>query len=207
MPMTEPQDRSPDIARHDPAPAVRITDHERAQVERLLRLALNDGSLDLAELDRRLAVAYAANTREELVAVTADLPVAAAREPLMLSTVSGSLRKDGQWIVPAEITVSATSGSVRLDFTQAICPHAVVDLHVGIASGSLRLTVPHGWQVDLDRLSFVSGSAKNRVTDPSLPGCPTLRVDGSITSGSIRAHYPKPPRRSFWAWLLRRPRR
>ena len=70
--MTESPDRRPDIARGRPAPTVRITDHERAQVERLLRLALNDGSLDLAELDRRLATAYAANTREELAAVTAE---------------------------------------------------------------------------------------------------------------------------------------
>lgn len=205
--MTESPDRRPDIAERRSQPAVRITDHERAQVERLLQLALRDGSLDLAELDRRLAAAYAATTQDELAAVTADLPVAAAREPLVLTTVSGSLRKDGQWIVPAEITATAASGSVRLDFTEAICPHAVVELHVGIASGSVRLTVPRGWQVDVDRVAFVSGSARNRVNEPPLPGCPTLRVDGSITSGSLRAEYPKPPRRGFWAWLFRRPRR
>ncbi|NKY85403.1 DUF1707 SHOCT-like domain-containing protein [Nocardia veterana] len=205
--MTESPDHSPDLDRDRPAPAVRITDHERAQVERLLQLALADGSLDLAELDRRLAAAYAARSHDELAAVTADLPVAAAREPLVLNTVSGSLRKDGRWVVPAEITVAAVSGSVRLDFTEAICPHTVVQLHLGIASGNVRLTVPRGWQVDLDGVAFVSGSPRNRVTEPPLPGCPTLRVDGSVTSGSVRAEYAKPPRRSFWAWLRRRPRR
>ncbi len=205
--MTESQDRSPDIAGDDPVPAVRITDHERAQVARQLDLALGDGSLDLTELDRRLAAVYAARTRAELAVVTADLPVAAAGEPLVLTTISGSLRKDGPWIVPTEITATAASGSVRLDFTEAICPHPVVELHIGIASGSVRLTVPRGWKVDLDRVAIASGSAKNRIGEPPLPGYPTLRVDGSIGSGSIRARYPKLPRRSFLAWLLRRPRR
>ena len=204
--MTESQDRNPDITSDDPVPAVRITDHERAQVARQLDLALGDGSLDLMELDQRLAAVYAARTRAELDAVTADLPVAAAHEPLVLTTISGSLRKDGQWVVPAEITATAVSGSVRLDFTESICPHSVVELHIGIASGSVRVTVPRGWRVDLDRVAIASGSAKNLVNEPPLPGYPTLRVDGSIGAGSIRARCPTPPRRSFWGWLLRRPR-
>ncbi|MEV5648046.1 DUF1707 domain-containing protein [Nocardia sp. NPDC052254] len=203
--MTEPQDRNPDITHDGPVPAVRVTDHERAQVARQLDMALGDGSLDLTELDQRLAAVYAARTRAELEAVTADLPVAAAGEPLVLTTISGSLRKDGRWIVPAEITATAASGSVRLDFAEAICPHPLVELHIGVASGSVRLIVPRGWTVDLDRVAIASGSAKNRIDGP-LPGYPTLRVDGSIGSGSIRARNPKRPRRSFLAWLLRRPR-
>ncbi|WP_227979056.1 DUF1707 SHOCT-like domain-containing protein [Nocardia spumae] len=202
--MTDPSDRHPDIAPQSPAPAVRITDHERAQVARQLQLALGDGSLDLGELDQRLAAVYAARTRADLAAVTADLPVAAATEPLVLSTIAGSIRKDGQWVAPAEITATAASGSVRLDFSEAICPHPVVELHIGIGSGSVRLTVPHGWRVDLDRVALASGRTKNKVTEPPLPGYPTLRVDGSIGSGSIRARYSKPPRRSFLSWLLRR---
>ncbi|AHH22347.1 hypothetical protein NONO_c75920 [Nocardia nova SH22a] len=203
--MTEPPDGNQEPARNLPAAPVRITDHERAQVARQLDLALGDGSLDLSELDQRLAAVYSARTRAELTAVTADLPVAAAGEPLVLTTISGSLRKDGRWVVPTEITATAASGSVRLDFTEAICPHPLVELHIGVASGSVRLTVPRGWTVDLDRVAIASGSAKDK-TDSPLPGYPTVRVAGSIGSGSIRAQNPKPPRRSFWAWLLRRPR-
>ncbi len=205
--MTESPDRNPDITPDVPVPVVRITDHERAQAARQLDLALGDGSLDLIELDQRLAAVYAATTRAELAAVTADLPVAAAGEPLVLTTISSSLRKDGPWRVPAEITATVASGSIRLDFTEAICPHPVVELHIGVASGSVRLTVPRGWGVDLDGVVIASGSAKNRIDEPPLPGYPTLRVDGSISSGSLRARYPKRPRRSFWAWLLGRPRR
>ena len=187
-------------------PAVRVTAHERAHVVRQLQLSLDDGSLDLMELDRRLATAYAAQSRAELDAVTADLPVAAAQETLVLSVISGSVRKEGRWVVPAEITASTASGSIRLDFTEAVCAAPVVELHAGVASGSIRVTIPHGWRVNADNVAIVSGSVKNKATEPPLPGYPTLRVDGSVASGSIRIGYPKPPRRAFWAWLLRRPR-
>ncbi|MBB5913837.1 hypothetical protein BJY24_002704 [Nocardia transvalensis] len=191
-------------------PAVRIADAERETVARQLQLAVQQGQLDLAEVDRRLAAVYSVGTPGELTALTADLPVAAAaREPLELRTGSGSLSKNGSWMVPAEITAETGSGSIRLDFTEAMCPHAEVTVHVSVRAGSVRLIVPRGWQVDLDRVRIGSGSVKNAVTEPPLPGYPRIKIDGQIGAGSVRAMYPqppRPPRRSFWAWLLRRPR-
>ena len=205
--MSEPSESGgTDTPARQPAPVVRVTEHERAQVVRQLQLSLDDGSLDLMELDRRLATVYAAQSRAELEAVTSDLPVAVASEPLVLSVASGSVRKEGRWVVPADITASTASGSIRLDFTEAVCAAPVVELHAGVASGSIRITIPRGWRVNADNVAIVSGSVKNKATEPPLPGYPTLRVDGSVASGSIRIGYPKPPRRSFLSWLLRRPR-
>ena len=198
--MTEAQDSSRAL------PAVRVADAEREVAARQLQLAVQQGQLGLAELDDRLAAVYSARTPAELVALVADLPPAAGGEPLELRTGNGSREKSGEWVVPAEIAVECTSGSIRLDFTEALCPHAEVRVHLTAGSGSVTLVVPHGWRVDLDRVQLGSGAIRNEVTGPSLPGYPLLRVQGRVRSGSVRAGYPKPPRRGFWAWVLRRPR-
>lgn len=196
--MTDAQDKSVAL----PAAQVGVTDRELAV--RRLHIAVTEGYLDVLELDRRLVLAYSAQTGAELVAVTADLP--ANNEPIELRTGSGSRDKRGQWIVPAELTAECGSGSITFDFTQALCPHREVVLHATAGSGSIKLIVPRGWRVDVDRVRTKSGSVSNRATEPLLPGAPVLRVDGKVGSGSISVRYPRPPRRSFLAWLLRRPR-
>ncbi|MFE9321667.1 DUF1707 domain-containing protein [Nocardia sp. NPDC052278] len=188
-------------------PAVRVGDIDREVAAKQLQLAVDEGQLDLLELDKRLVAVYSAQTAQELVAITADLPViAAAREPIELRTGSGARVKDGAWIVPAEITAECSSGGIKIDFTQALCPHREVVVHVAVGSGTIQLIVPRGWRVDLDRVQASSGTVKNKVTEGSLPGSPLLRVDGEIGSGAVVAKYPRPLRRSFLAWLLRRPR-
>ncbi|MET8872299.1 DUF1707 domain-containing protein [Nocardia sp. NPDC004604] len=199
--MTDAKDNLPAV------PAVRVDDIDREVAARQLQLAVDEGQLDLIELDKRLVAVYSAQTSTELVAVTADLPVVAvAREPIELRTGSGSRVKDGEWIVPAEITAECSSGDIKFDFTRALCPHREVAVHISARSGTVQLIVPRGWRVDLDRLRTKSGSIKNKVTEGGLPGAPLLRVDGEIGSGTVVAKYPRPPRRSLLAWLLRRPR-
>ncbi|WP_225725767.1 MULTISPECIES: DUF1707 domain-containing protein [unclassified Nocardia] len=182
-----------------------IGDTDRELAARQLQRAVEEGRIDLFELDKRLVAVYAARTSTELVAVTADLPAPVA-EPLELRTGSGSREKVGSWIVPSEITLEVRSGSIKLDFTEAFCPHTEVTVRVKIGSGSLLLLMPRGWQVELDRIEVRSGDLKSKVTEPRQPGAPLLRFEGQVGSGSVLARYPRPPRRSFWAWLLRRPR-
>ncbi|WP_051163278.1 DUF1707 SHOCT-like domain-containing protein [Nocardia brevicatena] len=183
-------------------PVPRVSDVERDITVRRLQLAVGDGRLDLAELDRRLVAAYSAVTAAELTAVTADLPDPAA-EPLELVVKSGSRKKAGEWTVPVELSARCNSGSIIFDFTAAFCPYPEVTLRVDIKSGSVVLIVPNGWQVDLDRVVTNSGTVADKVLLPRLPDAPLVRVEGRVASGTIKARY---PRRSFWAWLLRRPR-
>lgn len=193
-------DNLPDRAVATPAP--RVSDAERDITVRRLQLAVRDGRLDLAELDRRLVTAYSAVTASELTAVTADLPDPAA-EPLELVVKSGSREKAGEWTVPAELSARCSSGSITFDFTEAFCPYPEITLRVDITSGSVVLIVHNGWQVDLDRVVTSSGNVVDKVLLPRLPGAPLVRVEGRVASGTVKARY---PRRSFWAWLLRRPR-
>jgi hypothetical protein len=60
------------------------------------------------------------------------------------------------------------------------------------------LIVPPGWVVLMDDVSSSSGSIVNKVAGQPTPYAQTLRVSGSVRSGTIKARY---PRRSFWDWL------
>jgi len=190
-------------------PALRIADADRDAAAELLREAVAVGRLELAELDDRLAAVYAAKTRDDLDPLTADLAPAPAAvrpaveaEPLVLETKSGSLLRKGYWVVPRQITAECASGSVKLDFTAAECPHREVSIEVRVMSGSVVLVVPYGWWVNLDNASAASGTVVSKVQGPPAPGAPVLRVSGGVRSGVIVARH---PRRSFWDWLLRRP--
>ncbi|MBB4935268.1 hypothetical protein F4561_006162 [Lipingzhangella halophila] len=189
-------------------PAVRVADSDREAVAERVREAVTEGRLDLSELDERLAAVYAAKTRADLEPLTADLPTAAPARPttdtppLELQTKSGSLKREGYWLVPAQITAECTSGTVKLDFTAAECPRREIAIEAHAKSGSVILVVPHGWFVNLDNATTTSGSVVNKVKGPPDPNAPVLRVSGAVSSGTIKARH---PRRSFWAWLLRRP--
>jgi len=53
---------------------IRASDTERERLARFLAAAFEEGRLDVAEYDARVAAAYAAVYRHELVELTADLP-------------------------------------------------------------------------------------------------------------------------------------
>ena len=57
----------------DPPPRLRASDAEREQAVARLHEALGEGRLDLAETEERVAGAYAAQYRDELAPLLADL--------------------------------------------------------------------------------------------------------------------------------------
>ena len=195
-----------------PAHEFRASYEDRDRVVEVLRLAAGDGRLSAEELDQRLEMALNARTYGELAALTQDLPdaagAAAAAEPkdlVRIEATSGSTRRDGRWVVPKRMEIKVGSGSVRLDFTEAVITQATLAIDVELNSGSLLLITRPGIVVDADDISVRSGSVK--VEPPGdVPTLLNIRVSGKVGSGSVRARPPRPPRRTFWQWLLRRPR-
>jgi len=61
--------------------AVRASDAEREQAVALLQRNFADGRLTQAELEERAGAAYAAQTRAQLLDLTADLPAAQEHPP------------------------------------------------------------------------------------------------------------------------------
>jgi hypothetical protein len=68
-----------DAITHQPGQAIRASDGERDQVVALLQRDFADGRLTQAELEERVGAALAARTRDQLRALTADLPGADVR--------------------------------------------------------------------------------------------------------------------------------
>ncbi|HKN99473.1 MAG TPA: DUF1707 domain-containing protein [Pseudonocardiaceae bacterium] len=61
---------------------VRASDAERARIATLLEEHHAAGRLTVAELDERVAAAYAARTRDDLATLLADLPTEPDPEPV-----------------------------------------------------------------------------------------------------------------------------
>jgi hypothetical protein len=197
-----------------PAGELRASHEDRDRVVELLRMAAGDGRLTAEELDQRLEVALTARTYGELTALTSDLPAgpglattAEAKDLIRVETHSGSARRDGRWVVPKRMEIRVTSGSIRLDFTEAVITQPALRIDAEVTSGSLILITKPGIVVDTDDVSIRSGTVKVRPPEgPETPALLSIHVLGKVGSGTITARPPRPPRRTFWQWLLRRPR-
>ena len=194
-----------------PAREFRASYEDRDRVVELLRIAAGDGRLSADELDQRLELALNASTYGELAALTQDLPdaagpaVAEPKDLVRIEAASGGTRRDGRWVVPKRMEIKVGSGSVRLDFTEAVITQATLAIDVEVNSGSVLLITRPGIVVDVDDISIRNGSVK--VPPPGdVPALLSIRVSGKVGSGSVKARPPRPPRRTFWQWLLRRPK-
>jgi hypothetical protein len=101
---------------------MRISDADRAAAAERLRIAVDEGRLDLTEYDARLRSAYAATTYGELEPITADLPpvtVPAVKEPAAVADRRKWLNEWREWAGGAVImiaiwgTTSLVSGSLH----------------------------------------------------------------------------------------------
>jgi hypothetical protein len=190
-------------------PELRVSHEERDQVAEQLRIAAGDGRLTAEELDERLERALTARTGGELAVLLTDLPVAQGsvapevKDLVRIDCGSSSVEREGHWVVPRAFEVAVTSGSVKLDFTEAMITQPLLRIDAKVRSGVLTLITRPGMTVDVDEVTVASGSVK--VRRPAATGEPTvlrIEVSGSVRSGSIVV---RPPRRGFWGWLLRRP--
>ena len=192
---------------------LRASYEDRDKVAEQLRVAAGDGRLTADELDQRLEAALTARTYGELAALTADLPGVARVEPDVpavrpqragrIDVGSASVKREGQWEVPQQLDVTIGSGSVVLDFTRTTVPHSRIEIDAEVRSGSLKIVTRPGVAVDATDVTLRSGSVKIRPwPGPPPPVSLLIHVTGSVTSGSVIA---RPPRRTFWQWLMRRP--
>jgi hypothetical protein len=200
----------------DPARAsgpveLRASHSDRDRVVELLRIAAGDGRLTADELDQRLEAALTARTLSELAVLTTDLPATPAqsagvalpqaKDLVRIACGSGSTKRDGQWVVPQRMEVRVTSGSVKLDFTQAAITGPTLELNADVKSGSLTLVTKPGIVVDADDVAVTSGSVRVRThAGQAVPVILRVEISGKVRSGAITA---RPPRRTFLQWLRR----
>jgi hypothetical protein len=193
---------------------LRASHEDRDAVIERLRVAAGDGRLTAEELDERLEIAFNARTYGELAALTSDLPAAsgpgaavaqtaAPKQVVRISMTSGQTERVGSWVVPRRMEVKVTSGHVRLDLTEAVITHPVLDIEAEVRSGNLLIVTKPGIAVDADDVQVRSGSVAVKAPwGLSVPVTLQINISGRVGSGHIKA---RPKRRNFWQWLTRRP--
>ncbi len=189
---------------------LRASHEDRDRVIELLRVAAGDGRLTATELDERIEIAFSARTYGELAALTSDLPAAGAiaapsapKDVVRIECRSGNTGRGGRWIVPRRMELRVRSGSVTLDFTEAVITQPVLEIDAEVRSGSLLLITKPGINLDTDDMRVRSGDIRVRAPwGPEFPVALRINMAGMVRSGNVVA---RPPRRTFWQWLLRKP--
>jgi hypothetical protein len=185
-----------------------VTVEEREAVEaRLADLYARD-ELELDEYEARVEQIERARTREELVAVTADLPAAEAalvpvpsaqleprpnRALVRASEVPSAQRvvavfsnvtRDRDWSVPRELKVVAVFGNSELDFREARLGEGVTEVRVSVVFGNATLLVPPGVRVEANGGAVFGNFAHTHGEGAEAAGC-TIRVSGRAVFGNV----------------------
>jgi hypothetical protein len=192
---------------------LRASHVDRDRAVELLRVAAGDGRLTAEELDERLEAALTARTCGELAALTTDLPAipdsapgTPVPEPKDLARIEcrgSSVKRDGRWLVPLRMEVRVTGGSVTLDFTEAVIVQPSLLIDADVSESRLTLVTKPGVVVDTDEVAAEGSYVKVRAHGgPEVPVILRIQVSGKVSGGHITA---RPPRRTFWQRLRRRP--
>lgn len=179
-------------------PGIRISDADRERAAQRLHQAMSEGRITITELEERLVIVYAARYEAELAPPLADLPaddivsqhsaVAATPSgpPVVLRSGMSSIRRTGEWQVPARLRVQSGLGSVVLDFCDALIAHPVVEVELAVGAGSARLLVPDDATADVTGVVAAMGSVTSKVPEIRRPGAPHFVVHGTLSMGSLR---------------------
>jgi hypothetical protein len=160
---------------------------------------MGDGRLTADEHAERVQRAFSARTLGELAELTTDL-VAPSAQPVLLdggrviAGIFGPARRDGRWVVPENLTVTAMFGEVEVDFTQAILQASRVQLYATVFGGRLRLIVPDGVSVVVSG-HMVLGRKRGGTPPPAGPGAPAIEVRALVLGGELAVRTPQKNRR------------
>ncbi len=178
----------------------------------LLTEAAGDGRLTLGEHSERTDRAYSARTLGELAVLTADLAVPSA-QPIRLDTrrpvagIFGRERRDGRWVVPERLAVTAIFGEVVLDLREALLQSRRVTVLATVLGGTLQLIVPEGVAVEMTGSAVLSRKTGQPGTKPAggpaASGTPVIEVRALTFCGRVKVIR---PRRSRWRGALSRRR-
>lgn len=184
-------------------PEWRMSDVDRERVAERLRVAVGEGRLTLEEFEQRLSGVLAARTFGEVSPYVADIPggplAVPAPEYLDLRTTAATLKRHGTWLVPRRLSVTARAGSVKLDFTEAVIAHSVVEIELNVSAGTTTLVLPAGASADIDNVEMIAGSSSVQGVPPNGLGAGRhFVVRGKQRAGRLIVRYQR--RFLRWRW-------
>jgi uncharacterized protein DUF1707 len=184
---------------------MRISDADRNGTLRRLHNAVALGLIDIGEFEERSAMVSHARLRSELDSLVTDLPgpgaiVTSAADRVELRGVLGSLKRQGEWVVPSRLALRRRMGSVDLDLTRARFAGPIVVIELDMKFGGLDLRLPDGASASIDDVEVNAGSARDHRRDAPAEGTPHVILTGKVVWGSVDI---RGPRRSWRLGPLR----
>jgi hypothetical protein len=194
-----------------PVPKLRASDADRERVAEVLRDALAEGRLDMAEFEERLEATYNARTYGDLVPITRDLPdgqdvtpaVSLRKEPAAttgswasrlgggegssawaVAVMSGFQRK-GTWTVPRRFNCFTFWGGGEIDLREANFADREVEINCVAIMGGVQVIVPPGVEVVVRGIGIMGGFDHREEGVPGEPGAPRVIVTGFAFWGGV----------------------
>ena len=99
--------------------------------------------------------------------------------------------------------ITATGGNVKLDFTEAVITGPTLHIDATVRGGNLILVTRPGLEVDTDGVTTSAATCgPGPPRGPKQPVILRVELAGHAWGGNVVV---RPPRRTLWQWLLRRP--
>ncbi|MEU0168181.1 DUF1707 domain-containing protein [Streptomyces iakyrus] len=194
----------------DAVPDLRASDADRERVAEILRDALAEGRLDMAEFEERLDATYQARTYGELAPIIRDLPAAGVTVPAVsltkdpaagsdwsgritggegsstwaVAVMSGFQRK-GRWTMPRRFTCFAFWGGGEIDLREANFADREVEVNAIAIMGGVDVIVPPGVEVVVRGIGVMGGFDHREEGVPGEPGAPRVVVTGFAFWGGV----------------------
>ena len=188
-----------------PAPRdLRASDSDRDRVLAVLTDAVSDGRITQEEFTERASVACSAKTLGELAGLTADLsevPLVRLDGGHTIAGIFAPARREGRWVVPEAVTVTAVRGTVVVDFTEALLQTSRVLVNVTVVVGKVLLIVPDGIRVEVTGRALFGRRTLGRNTGGTAaiaaadPDTPVIDVRSLVLGGRLEVRTPPRPRR------------
>ncbi|GGW26688.1 DUF1707 SHOCT-like domain-containing protein [Streptomyces caelestis] len=194
----------------DSVPDLRASDADRERVAEILRDALAEGRLDMAEFEERLDATYQARTYGELAPITRDLPAAGVTAPSVSLTKEGAAGPDwsgrivggegsstwavavmagfqrkGHWTMPRRFTCLALCGGGEIDLREATFADREVEINAIAIMGGIDVIVPPGVEVVVRGIGVMGGFDHQEEGVPGVPGAPRVIITGFALWGGV----------------------
>jgi len=162
--------------------------------------------LDTTEFERRLDLAYSAQTGSELVELERDLPGLSAdarassgipdthatvdttrpvRDEDFVAAIMGGAERKGNWTPPRRLRVLTCMGRARLDFRDATFATHETEVWVGCVMGAVKVIVPPGVHVESNGIAILGGFGTEEPGRPTDPDAPRIRIRGLALMGAV----------------------
>lgn len=197
-------------------PALVALRQKREDIIQALTEHFAGDGLDMEEYEQRVDLAHRATSLEALDELVSDLEpvttealaVRAARQDndmevarpkrRRLVAIFGGAERRGQWVVPADLRVTAIMGGVDLDFREAVLPPGITEVSIKSVMGGVDIIVPPNVAVEAEGFAIMGGFEEMHRAPPTPdPERPLLRISGFAVMGgmSIETRLPGESRR------------